>query len=176
VTVALNEYQKGTRENPIFLQPSKGNQAELSLAILVEFKKRAILEGRELIASDDTGNRIKITPDTNFSGAEKAYFEHFAMQVPKLDVGKWRNPVPAENSAAFQLFKDVKIEDGRTLKDYAYKDLTFDNISDVMSQHLKTSVAAEQKQQAKGMEVMLETVSAIVVAADKAEKNSSARI
>ncbi|MCS5711146.1 hypothetical protein [Candidatus Berkiella aquae] len=176
VTVALNEYQKGTRENPIFLQPSQGNQAELSLAILMEFKKRAILEGRELIASDDTGKRIKITPDTKFSEAEKAYFEHFAMQVPKLDVGKWRNPISAENSAAFQLFKDVKMEDGRTLKDYAYKDRTIDNISEVMSQHLKTSIAAEQKQQAKSMGVMLETVSAAMEATVKEERSSSARM
>lgn len=117
VNYALNDYGKGTTANPIYLQPSNSNQSELQLAILMEFKKRAYLEGRTLIASDDSGNRIKISPSLEFTTEEeKQYFAHFAMQVPKVRTGAITEK-EASHCAAYHLFRDVKV-DGKALKDH----------------------------------------------------------
>ena len=137
VLVALNDYKKGTWKNPIYLQPSKGNQSELCLAILLECKQRAILEGRELIASDDNGKRIVITPSTQFTDDEKKYFSHFAEQVPKVKASGV-TVVAAEHTAGYQLLKDVKI-DGKALKEI--KSPTIQHIQDAMSQHLEDRVS-----------------------------------
>lgn len=151
VTVALVEYQKGTAANPIYLQPSQGNQAELSLAILMEFKKRAILEGRELIAADDTGKRIKITPNYEFIGAEKAYFEAFAMQIPKVKSTKEQGVISATQPAAYHLFKDVKLNNGKSLKDQAISSASLNQVSEAMTNHLQRSVAKHIAEQEKAM-------------------------
>ena len=146
VTVALNDYKKGTPENPIYLQPSNGNQSELSLAILLEFKRSAILEGKVLIASDDTGKRIKITPDTSFSEDEKKYFSHFATQVPKVKASGLKI-VSADQTAAYQLFKDVEVAGKKPLKDRDKKSISSDDLIEVMSSHLEKNI--EKSIQAK---------------------------
>ncbi len=154
VAVALNDYHKGTRENPIYLQPSKGNQSELSLAILLEFKQRAIIEGRELIAADDTGKRIKITPTAEFTKEEKQYFAHFAMQVPKVK-GKGMNIIASENTAGYQLLKETKMDDGKALKDHKVKSLSegdmIDTLTKAMSNQLNDRVANNAKRHEEQM-------------------------
>lgn len=147
VTAALIDFQKGTDDNRIYLQPSKGNQSELCLAILLEFKKRAILEGKELIASDDNGKRIVISPQTGFSPNEREYFESFAMQVPKVAVGRGKQPVEAEHCAGYQLLQEVELN-GKPLKGQTYSK---DTIVEAMSQHLSDSVKAHIKEQEKAI-------------------------
>lgn len=155
VTTALFDFQKGTDTNPIYLQPSKGNQSELSLAILLEFKKRAILEGKELIAADDNGNRITITPNANFRGkGEKSYFESFAMQIPKVAVGGGKHTVEAEHCAGFQLLQEVKLS-GKRLKEQEYSE---DTIVAAMSVHLTDSVAAHVKEQGKSIDAAIKSI------------------
>lgn len=151
VTIAMTEYQKGTAANPIYLQPSQGNQAELSLAILMEFKKRAILEGKELIASDDSGKRITITPNYDFKGVEKAYFESFAMQMPKVKSGKGQEVISATQPAAYHLFKDVKLDNGKPLKEQAISSAFVTQVTEAMTNHLKESVAKQVAEQEKSM-------------------------
>ncbi len=160
VTIALVEYQKGTAANPIYLQPSQGNQAELSLAILMVFKKRAILEGRELIASDDTGKRIKITPNYEFIDAEKAYFEAFAMQMPKVKKGQ--EVISATQPAAYHLFKDVKLDNGKSLKDQAISSASLNQVSEAMTNHLKQSIAKHVAEQEKTMAKALTSLPASI--------------
>lgn len=139
VAVALTDYNKGTKENPIYLQPSKGNQSELCLAILLEFKQRAIIEGRELIAADDTGKRIKITPTADFSNEEKQYFAHFAMQVPKVKA-KGMTVVASEHTAGYQLLKDTKMDGGKTLKDYKTASLSQEEKIDIMAKAMSSQL------------------------------------
>lgn len=146
VMVALNDYKKGTSTNPIYLQPSKGNQSELCLAILLECKHRAIIEGRVLFASDDNGKRIEITPSTQFTDDEKTYFSHFAEQVPKVKASGV-TVVAAGHTAGYQLLKDVKIE-GTALKEF--KSPTTEHVYKAMSQHLEDRVSrAKETQEAR---------------------------
>ncbi len=154
VTTALFDFQKGTEKNPIYLQPSKGNQSELSLAILLEFKKRAILEGKELIAADDNGRRITITPNSTFTPNEKAYFQSFALQIPKVEVGRGKLPVEAEHCAGFQLLQEVKLS-GKRLKEQEYSE---DTIVDAMTQHLTDTVAAHVKEQGKSIDAAIKSI------------------
>lgn len=147
VNFALNDFNKGSsKENAIYLQPSNSNQSELQLAILIEFKKRAYLEGRTLFASDDHGNRIEITPSLKFSDEEKQYFAHYAMQVPKVRVGAIEHK-ESEHCAAYNLYKDVKV-DGKPLKDHQIdgiplKDLNKDGSR--KGQIVKANETAEEK-------------------------------
>lgn len=154
VTTALFDFQKGTEKNPIYLQPSKGNQSELSLAILLEFKKRAILEGKELIAADDKGKRITITPNPTFTPDEKAYFQSFALQIPKVEVGRGKLPVEAEHCAGFQLLQEVKLS-GKRLKEQEYSE---DTIVAAMTQHLTDTVAAHVKEQGKSIDAAIKSI------------------
>ncbi|MGE3318834.1 MAG: hypothetical protein AB7I18_06020 [Candidatus Berkiella sp.] len=140
VNYALNDYAKGTSANPIYLQPANSNQSELQLAILMEFKKRAVLEGRTLIASDDDGNRIEITPSLEFTAKEKQYFAHYAMKVPEVRVGAIGNK-KADHPAAYHLFKDVKV-DNKPLKDHKEQspELLLKAMESALKENVKFSV------------------------------------
>lgn len=85
VTVAINEYGKGTEDNRIKIELNGQLQKyEQALGVLMEFKKRAILENKEFFAIDHEGNQVTITPKTTLESKEENYFNYYANQKPEI--------------------------------------------------------------------------------------------
>lgn len=103
--IAIYEYGKGmTRENPLTLSYTDSKQPEAALALLLEYKKRAVLEKRPFHVKW-RGEEIMITPDENFSNSkEKAYFMSYAGAIPEIPNrnGKFRD---SDKCAAYCLLK-----------------------------------------------------------------------
>ena len=82
--IAIAEYGKGTKNNPIKIFFTGPEQPEAALALLMEFKTRAILEGKTFHAVDNKGRPIEITPKDSLSEDEFRYFSSFANQKPQV--------------------------------------------------------------------------------------------
>jgi hypothetical protein len=111
VTVALYEYKVGTSTRPINIKymGDKGtNMSDMSMAILMEYKKRAILEGKSFYAKNPAGVVIQISPSTSFTPEEKAYFLHFATQTP---VAKTRSGLKESKHCAGAGYLNIKSDE-----------------------------------------------------------------
>lgn len=87
--VTIHEYKKGTAEHPLNIQFPGYQQPEAALALLLEYKKRAVLENREFWTyNSEAKQHIKITPSENLQGDELAYFLAFAQAKPELRASK----------------------------------------------------------------------------------------
>ncbi|MBS0286316.1 MAG: hypothetical protein JSR17_03420 [Proteobacteria bacterium] len=84
VTIALNEFNKGTKDNPVSLmyRPPEMAQPELALAMLIKIKEKAILEKKPFYVQDpkDPAKTIEITPKAGRTPEEKACFDHFGQE------------------------------------------------------------------------------------------------
>jgi hypothetical protein len=115
--------------------------------MLMEFKKRAILEGKPFFAKDKNGQEIQITSDMTFSQAERAYFMEYAMAHPQF--AKESDLVATKGCAGYKVFKqggvDMKKSDDKP-----------EDIEDAMDDFLEKMVG---KSRAK-LESKIETVAA----------------
>lgn len=86
VVVSINEHDKGSKHNPINIvygTDKKGRtvaQPEMALALLMEFKKRAVLDDKTFHVKGKDGQLIEITPSRELSADEKALFTGYAME------------------------------------------------------------------------------------------------
>lgn len=85
VLIAINEHNKGSQENPINIQygtDKKGRtiqQPEMALALLLEFKQRAVMDERSFWVKGKDGNLIEITPNLELSPAESKLLTDYAL-------------------------------------------------------------------------------------------------
>jgi len=84
VLISIAEHDKGSKTNPINIQPAtnkKGEkipQADVGLALLLEFKEQAILQGKTFYVKHG-GKPVEITPKEGFGDLEMAMFAKYAM-------------------------------------------------------------------------------------------------
>lgn len=101
VTVAINEYGKGTSENPIEIKynPPEKPKPELGLAMLMEFKRQAIQRGEPLIVRHN-GKEIELTENPNeLTDPERQLFQDYATQRPQFQNSD--NKIPASVGVIF---------------------------------------------------------------------------
>lgn len=113
VTVAIQAYGRGTsKENPLKIDYNGLSQPEAALAIMMEYKKRAIQMNREFHAvyypDGPQGERktVVISPKTGFAtDEEKAYFMHYANQKPWIKSRVRDKLIAADECAGYKLLK-----------------------------------------------------------------------
>lgn len=124
VTVAINEFNKGSKENPIQISYNNPRypQPEAALAVLMEFKKRAIESGKPFYAKDANGKLVEISPKIGFNEDERKLFAQYAIDEKPVVRGRKGVGKEVEEGAGYKLFKDVNDPEGNTiLKKSIYK-------------------------------------------------------
>lgn len=108
VNVAISEYGKGSQSNPIQISYIGPPQPEAAIMLLMEFKKRAILEGKTFYAKDKNGQTIEISPKMDFEPNERTYFMDYAMAHPQF--AKESDLVATKGCAGYKVFKQGGVE------------------------------------------------------------------
>ncbi len=103
LTIAIAEHNKGSFDNPIHItyRPEKLRQPVEALALLIDLKKRAALEGKEFfVIHPETKQKITITSDpSDYGHGQDSLFDHYEKQTP---------PGVAKNASSI-LFKGDKL-------------------------------------------------------------------
>tara|TARA_R110002110_G_scaffold33533_1_gene114820 strand:+ start:136407 stop:140699 length:4293 start_codon:yes stop_codon:yes gene_type:complete len=122
VLISIAEHNKGDETNPIKVEygtDKKGRKVEqpdLGLAILLEFKKQAILQDKTFFAiNPKNGQKFEITPSQTFTPEEMNVFKHYAQaradkngKDPGSTFGGSVILQHAEKDAAISNKKDIK--------------------------------------------------------------------
>ncbi|MBN9287035.1 MAG: hypothetical protein BGO43_11660 [Gammaproteobacteria bacterium 39-13] len=167
VSIAINEFNKGSKDNPINIQYTNPRfpQPEAALAILMEYKKRAIESGKPFYAKDAQGNTVEISPKVGFDPKEEALFNSFASATPSVR-GRKGAVKQSDESAGYKLFKDVKNAFGDSvIKKSDYKAATTPKeqegfIMDAMRQHLVNELKGSKKEMNAKMDGVAQTLGA----------------
>lgn len=169
VTVAINEYNKGSDKNPLKISYSNPNnpKPEAALGILMEFKKRAITEGRDFFAVDHNGNTITLSSDHRLSKAEKEYFLHFAQKkaVVKGLLGGLDFSPPAGYGVFYKAFKDMPNIDKNNI--------STENMEKAMQQSLNNMVTAHKKEQVKAMDIVINELERTPISRERSSFSAS---
>jgi hypothetical protein len=165
------EYDKGSEQNPVHITYcwADGSSSKLggdppkqpveALQMLTEFKRRAMLEGKNFYATDDNGKLVTIAPDQSLNEGEKALFNRYAKEHGTAYREKYgfmyKTKEVKSNKSAGEILYGTKRPDGDYSQDIIDK-LKVEcgkdkKVRDKNDDNLVDSLSKDQKRQPGGL-------------------------